>query len=437
MSMFWNPLAGWKEIVKRIAFSSGVLFSLIFLINACAKDPDNLGRDLLPSSDDIYVKTDSSTVISSYTISGKRILTSANELYVLGSQKDSIFGYSNASILTQFHPKLLISIDSLRSADSLVLYLSPANFFGDSLNEMTLRVHELNQKMTYDSSYFSDINPSEYYSNTSELAHTTFALGDSIIRVKIEDPEFLSKFESLPDSVFRDREDFEEEFYGMHISVDPVSEKGGFVYLNMSSLDSKLTFYYNGDTISKTYDLAFTTLVAKANAFTHEYSGFPIETNLNVPNSDSLIYIDGLAGSSGHISFPDLEAWKSKGMITINKAELIFPVDTIMYPSLFEENYPPNLLLFALEEDGTYTYLYDYRIDQTGSYFDGSYDESQHAYVFNIGLHLQSFISGKIENSDLVLVSRRSNSAANKVILKGESANSSSFRLKIIYTELF
>ncbi len=442
MRMICPEGTGLKKIIKRSIFSSGIVISLFIILNSCAKDPDNLGRDLLPSSDSIRVKIDSSTFVKSYTITGKRILSSSSEFYVLGSMKDSIFGYGRASLLTQFHPSILVSTDSIRTVDSLILYLSPANHYGDSLYSMTLRVYELNEKMRIDTNYFSDINPLEYYDPSSELANYTYTARDSIIRVKITDPAFINKFETMPDSIFKDKTDFAEKFYGLFLSADQVTEKGSYTYLNMSNSKTRLTMYYNGhengDTISYGYEMSFTSLAAKANVFTHDYAGFPIAANLDLAESgDTLMYIEGIAGSSGRISFPQLDEWKGKGLISINKAELILPVDSLVFPSLSKDNYPLNLLLFSLGTDDVYDYLYDYRIDNTSTYFDGSYNRLLNAYVFNIGLHLQSYISGKIKNSDLVIVSRKSNSAANRVILKGATAEKSPVKLKVTYTELF
>ena len=433
------PLAtGLKKFNRNFSLRSGIIISFILFFIACAKDPDNLGRDLLPSSDDINVKVDSTTLISAYTITGKQILSSANELYILGSLKDSIFGYGSASLLTQFHPAILMSADSARTVDSLILFISPAGNYGDTLSQMTMRIFELNQPLQLDTNYFSNINPAEYYTPAAELASGTFTPNDTLIRIKITNTDFLNKFEATPDSVFKDLSDFRDRFYGLYISVDQVTEKGGYSYLNMSSLDSRLTMYYNGDTLSHSYEMAFTTLAAKANVFTHDYTGFPVSGTLDSPDSkDTVMYVEGLAGTSSRISFPELEDWKLKGLITINKAELILPVDTLLYPSLSKNNFPPKLLLFSLGEDESYEYLYDYRIDQSGTYYDGNYDNTKNAYVFNIALHLQSYLSGKIENSDMILVSRKSNSAANRVILKSPTAKKSPMKLKVIYTELF
>jgi hypothetical protein len=443
MSKFRTCVSGWKKIISRYLLISGVIFSLYIILFACAKDPDNLGRDLLPSSDNINVKIDSATHITSYTISGKKLLSSANEFYALGSMKDSIFGFSTASILTQFHPSLL-STDTIQKVDSLVLYLSPNDtlvgyYYGDTLSQMTLRIFALNQKMSLDTNYYSDIVPSEFCDITSELAHTIFTADDTLIRIKIEDPAFLNKFSAAPDSTFSKLAKFMDQFYGLFLGVDQISDKGGYTYFNMSNIDSRLTMYYNGnDTMSYGYEMAFTsTLAAHANVFTHDYTGFPVAKNLNLPEQDSLIFIEGLAGTSGRIAFPDLDSWKLKGLIAINKAELILPVDNVLYPYITEDNYPPKLLLFSLGADEGYNYMYDYRIDQAGTYFDGNYNKVLNAYVFNIGLQLQSYISGKIDNSDLILVSRKSNSAANRVILKGAAALSSPIKLKVIYTELF
>ncbi len=427
-----------KKIRSNILFGFGILAGLIAVLTGCTKDPDNIGKDLLPSSDSIIVKIDSSTLISSYTITGKRVLSSSNELYVLGSQKDSIFGYSKASILTEYHPALLISADSVRRVDSLVLYLSAPTHYGDTLGSLTLRMYELSQQLNYDSSYYSDMDPSEYFDPSKEIASTSFTAKDSLIRVKITNPEFISKFENLPDSVFKDYVDFANTFYGMYLTVDQASGQGFYSYLNMSSSYTRMIMYYNGDTVSSVYEMGFTSIAAKANAFSHDYTGFKVAENLNTPDSkDTLIYIDGLAGVSGRISFPEFEDWKLKGMITINKAELILPVDTLLYPGLSSDKFPPKLLLFYLVNDTTYDYLYDYRIDQGGTYFDGVYDSDLKAYKFNIALHMQSFLSGKIENKDLIIVSRKSNNSANRVVLKGGNFAGSPVKLKVIYTELY
>jgi hypothetical protein len=454
MRMVCPEITGLKKITKRLIVSTGIIIGLVVFFDSCKKDPDNLGRDLLPSSDSIHVRIDSSTVLTSYSINGKRVLSSSNEFYVLGSLKDSVFGYSSASILTQFHPTYLISADSVRTIDSLILYLAPNDtldktynyYYGDRNSEMTLRVFELDQKMTLDTNYFSDINADEYYNSSVEIANTTFTSSDTLIRIKITDPDFIQKFQTLPDSVYKDRADFAEVFYGLYLRVDQSADKGGCTYLNMANSDTRLTFYYfDGDT-TVPYLMTFSnTLAAKANVFSHDYSGFPVAANLNLPEAgDSLMFVEGLAGVSGRISFPHLDEWRTKGNISVNKAELILPVDSIFYPSLTANDYPPQLTLFTVTDADVYGYVYDDLIDQTtgNTRFDGTYDKLLNAYVFNIGMHLQSYIRGDGDqydplNTDLVIVSRKSNSTANRVILKGATALKSPFKLKVTYTELF
>ncbi len=438
MSIFGTEFTGWNKIIKRYIYISGISVFLIIAIFACKEDADYLGRDLLPSTDSILVNVDFSTKISSFSATGKRLNTSANTYYVLGNHKDSIFGFGSASVLTQLSPSQLSTPGAGFFLDSLVLSLTSAGFYGDSLSQQELRVFELEQPLDNDTSY-SDLNPYEYGSFSSELASVTYNVGDTLIRVKITNPGFLNKFRTVPDSVFQDVADFINTFDGLFLRVDPVIEKGGFVYLDMQDLSTKLDLYYNGDTASKVYSMNLSYYSSKANVFSHDYSGFPIADKLNAPaGTDSLIYIEGLAGASGRISFPELSDWKDKGgLISINKAELILPVDTIYYPSLAKENFPSSLFLYELTNDGEYKSLYDYKVDQAGTYFGGSYDNIKKAYVFNIGLHLQSYISGKVDSPDLEIISRQSNSSANRVILKGASSLNSPVKLKVIYTKLF
>jgi len=444
MKMDGRIVSKYKKTQKFVINSSGVLVILFALLASCSKDPDNLGRDLLPSSDSLFVKIDSSTFIKSYSITGKRILSSANEFYILGSMRDSIFGDSKAGLLTRYHPTLLISADSIRNVDSLILYLAPSGFYGDSLFPMTLHVFELNDTMQVDSNYFSDINPLEYYDPAIELASYNYTANDTLLRIKITDSAILDKFETMPDSIFKDKDDFEDKFYGLYLSVDQVNEKGSYSYFNLANSDNRLTMYYNGhlvgDTmdISYAYEMAFTSIVAKANVFTHNYTGFPVASNLDLAEAgDTSMYVEGLAGVSGRLSFPQLDDWRNKGLISINKAELILPVDSMVFPALSKDDYPSNLLLFSVGEDEEYDYLYDYRIDNASKYFDGAYHADINSYVFNIGFHLQSFINHKIENMDFVVVNRQSNSSARRVILKGATAEKSPVILKVTYTELY
>ena len=442
--------AGYKKKITRFFFISGIICSLFFIAIACAKEPDNLGRNILPSSDSIRVKFDTLTQVTTSTIEGRKIRTSLNTYFALGSMKDSIFGLSTASIMAQYFP-LWPSTDTIISIDSLVLILAPCDsliddgyLFGDTLSEMTLRIYELNDSITGDTSYYSDINTDEYYDLSKELGNATFTAKDTLIRVKIGDPDFINKFLTSPDTTFKDLDLFAERFYGLLMKVDPVTDKGGYTYLNLTNEATALKLYVKGIDTSYVYPMSFSNLytpfyVAHVNALYHDYNGFRAGQYWDMQDKDSLIFIDGFAGTNGKIIFPSLEEWRVKGPIAINKAELILPVDNILYPSLAEGHYPPKLVLVSVGENGVFEAVYDDLVDNisTKPYFKGQYDKALNAYIFNVGLHLQSYVSGKIENTELVLISEFKNPIANHVILKGGTSDTSPVKLKVTYTELF
>ncbi|MCB9012668.1 MAG: DUF4270 family protein [Bacteroidales bacterium] len=437
MSIIGTRLKGRTNINIGFIFTSTLIFLFILLSNSCKKDADFLGRNLLPSSDNLNLVVDSSTLVRAYTSTGVRRPTSTNDLYLLGSLKDSVFGTSSASILTQFYPLVLKSVDSTRTVDSLVIYLASAGYYGDSASQMNLKIYELNEKLRLDTTYFSDLNPADYSDMATEIASTSYVVGDTLVHFSVTDPDFIAKFATLPDSVFQDVVDFQNEFKGLYIRVDPVSQKGGFSYFDMTLFRSSgMVLYANGDSVG--YEMAFSSFAAKANAFTHDYSGSPVSVNLDKPEAgDSLIFLEGLAGTNSIISFPELEKWKEKGNISINKAELIIPVDSLEYPGLTRDNYPPILSLFTLDDDSSYHFMYDYRVDLTGKYFDGTFDGAIYSYVFNIGLHLQSYLRGDIENSRLLLLPTATNTSANRVIVRNGNVSSKPMKLKVVYTELY
>ena len=98
-------------------------------------------------------------------------------------------------------------------------------------------------------------------------------------------------------------------------------------------------------------------------------------------------------------------------------------------------NYPSQLLLFTYNENDVFDYLHDSRIDASGSYFGGFYDFEEDAYVFNIGMHLQSYISGEIDNLNMILVSKDNATTAERVILNSAHAKERKMELKITYTK--
>ena len=420
----------------RIAFLP-VATSLIFIISSCTEDPTFLGRNLLPPSDDMRTLYMDSTQIRSYSEEGQPILTASNSTLLLGSLHDSIFGFSKADLMAKFDvsPR---NIEAGFSIDSMVLELSILKHFGDT-SLQTVRVYALTDTLLYDSAYRSNTLPTGKY-DPVEIAVSQVKPNDTLARFNIMSDAFIQKFEAVDDSVFSDGEDFSNFFLGFYITTDDVEEEGSIIYLDIFNEETRFLMYYQDDDTSGTKQLfmGMNEYSARVNTFYHDYAGSRVESSFSSSaTQDTLAFISSMAGVCTKLYFPEIESWLDKKPVAINKAELILPVEDTLLTGYVKDDFPLKLLLFSYDEDEYYYYTYDYRVDNTSSktFYDGNFDQTEYAYVFNLGVHLQSYIQGDIDNLNLVLISSLSQASATRAVLKGPAAKGRKMQLRITYTE--
>jgi hypothetical protein len=236
---------------------------------------------------------------------------------------------------------------------------------------------------------------------------------------------------------------FLEFFKGLYIESEKKSDEGGTILtLEAASSDnfqgSALLLYYNNDenkaeaepdTLSAAYVIS--EFSARVNRITHDYSGTPFEANLNSETSqDSLIYVQANGGLQCKIFIEDLSSWRDSVNTAINKAELIFQIDTI---ATEVEKYPPpsQLLFTVIGEDGGEFLPIDYVFSP--DFYGGALNED-FTYRFNLTQHVQQMIEGQAENFGFFLTTARKNSEANRVVLKG-STSEAGIKLVISYSK--
>ena len=413
----------------------------IFNISGCKEDPSILGRDLLPPGDAMTVRIDSSMVISAHTITGKNIITTSNNYFPIGSMKDSVFGFASAGIVSHYIPvSLLTAPSTIINVDSIVLTLGIAGSYGDSVSSQTVRVYDLNEKLRWDTLYYSDYDVSGKYS-LDELGSASFTPQDSIITILLTNGDYQFSFIGNVDSIYENALNFVNKFEGLYIRTDNVTAGGGFTLIDLNSVSTSLDMYYNGistGVASEKYTMYFASKTSRFNVYEHDYTSYPVSRNLDVEGSnDSVLFIEGLAGVSVKLKFPQIDTFLQNKKVAINKATLIVPVESISFGNIPESNYPDRLMLFQVKENGDYNYVYDFRLNDP--YFGGTYDKVKKAFVFNLGLHLQSYLNPLNTNkpiSDLVMVSYASNDSPNRVVLKGVGGTSSKIKLLVTYTEI-
>jgi hypothetical protein len=236
---------------------------------------------------------------------------------------------------------------------------------------------------------------------------------------------------------------FLEFFKGLYFETEKIANEVGAI-LTLDELTTSdylgtgLVLYYNNDenNSAEETDTMFIPLLvsefsARVNSMEHDYSNTPFEDNLNSELvEDSLIYVQATGGLKSRILIEDLESWKDSINTAINKAELIFEVDTFA-SDIKNFALPSQLLFTVVDEEGNEFLPIDYVFDP--AYYGGAIGED-YTYRFNITQHLQEIIEGSADNYGFFLTPANKNNEARRVVLKG-SKSKTGIKLVITYSK--
>ena len=203
---------------------------------------------------------------------------------------------------------------------------------------------------------------------------------------------------------------------------------------------SALALYYNNKEIRELSVNGDTSIVmpfviskfsARVNSIEHDYTDTPFVGEINTQTTtDTLIYIQATGGLKSKILIDNLETWKDSVNTAINKAELIFEIDTVA--SDIHNFAPPIQLLFTVIDSTGVEFLpIDYVFNPA---FYGGYLWNDYTYRFNITQHLQEIINGSIGNFGFFLTPAYKNNQANRVVIKG-SDSEPGIKLIITYSK--
>ncbi|MEN8115765.1 MAG: DUF4270 domain-containing protein [Bacteroidota bacterium] len=423
------------NIRQNIQIVAGFLL-LVFIAISC-NEKNDLGIEILPGEDlinvkNIVIRND----ISAFTYTEDSIVTSGKEKSLLGSLNDPVFGKTTVDFATQFRLKSYPDFGSNPVADSVKLYLYYRFIYGDTETPQRLRVYELESALDADAQYnqYTDLKSMASVQLLGEIDYTpvveidttkndTFIQG-IVIPLDISLAEKLITADSL-DLINNDV--FLEYFKGLYIEAEEQNNVGGTL-LSLEATGSALAVYYNNDEnkAEEEPDTLYMPFVisqfsAQVNSITHDYSGTKFESNLNQNAfGDSLIYIQPTGGLKSLIQIDGLTSWNDSVNTAINRAELVFRVDSIA--SGLDKFAPPSQLLFTfIDDDGKERLPIDYYFNP-GFYGGQLYQDK--TYRFNITQHLQQIIEGNVANNGFYLTTGQRSDMANRVVLKGATSNS-------------
>ncbi|MFH1159452.1 MAG: DUF4270 domain-containing protein [bacterium] len=434
------------------------LFATI-LITSCKKDPYQVGLDLLPSSDTLYVDQFDTVTIIAYSEIEDSVRSDEMTSILLGSIMDPVFGKTTASFYSQF----LLSSEAIdfgvnAQLDSLVLILYYQTVYGDTNTLQNIRVFEMSEGIVLDSSYYSNQSVSTYGIELADLYYKPHPKDSLTIWGKKVAPHLRinltnhtnylgNKILQAPNSVLSTSAEFIKFMKGLYIQAVPVNSGGALVnYAAADGLSKMVLYFHNedqGDSLH--YDMPIDIAATRFSTFDHNgYLEASPEFKQQVLYHDTTlgknrVYLQALGGVKIRIRLPYIKELKKLGTIAINNAILSFTnpeADTTFIP-------PPQLSLYRVDSAGRYGAIPD---ELEGPvYFGGAYDKDSRGYFFRVTRYLQQLmLNDTLPNYDLFVFASsplRRDVFTNRVILDGTDPFflpdvADRIRLKIVYTKL-
>jgi hypothetical protein len=453
-------LAQLKSFKLAVLTSFFVLFIILISLPACKKDPYTLGLSLLPPTDTLSVNTIDTATIVAYSLAQDSIRTDENKTNILGSIVDPVFGKTTASFCTQIR----LSSEGVDFGvnpvlDSVVLMLRYSSIYGNSDALQNVKVYELNETITVDSTYYSNHNI-QYYNTL--LADYTFRpnIKDSVkiygskvlphlrINLSKQTNYFGNKILYAPKEILQKNTKFVDFINGLYLQSTAVNYDGSLISFNMSSPLTKMVIYFHSQDTSGNvrdslnYDFLINELCSRINTFDHnQYADASPEFKNQVLNHDTAqgknkLFLQGLSGVRIKFRMPFIKNFGDK--FALNAAMLVlknFETDTTLAP-------PPQLTLVQEDSVGKLSSVIDQ--SEGSAYFGGTYTVKDRSYHFRITRHIQKILQGEIKNNDLFLMVNNPVSTVltpNRMIGTGSKPdspgeNADRFQLQLIYTKI-
>ncbi|MBG9377417.1 DUF4270 family protein [Panacibacter sp. DH6] len=343
--------------MKKLLPLFAILACAIVTIFSCTKIVNTeIGGDLLPPIDGVNTKE------MFLTISTKNIKDTITKVgygipNALGYVNDGIFGKTTASINLELKPASYpvvfpVSKDSL-FIDSVVLVLSYSGVWGDTTQQLGMRVYKIKNNdpsvdvlradTTYDTNYETP-RGDELTENFAEASVDIRKLNDSIyprneaainqLRIRLDKSyglELLKNYDTTSTGAYHNDSLFERTFKGYQIV--PSQKGNALVRINILDTNTKLAIYYNylkrdtaggvRDTVVKYFNTnQYSNRTGSSNNIKHDRNGTDIPKFLPANNdkSDSLLFVDANPGIYTRLLMDSLSGLSNR---IIHRAEII------------------------------------------------------------------------------------------------------------------
>ena len=385
-------------------FSLGLLIGLIAV--SCT-DPNTIGLEVQPTSDNIIISSANFEGMTSNTESEDSLRTDETLNLILGEiSQDDIFGHSNAGFYTQI---LLtennINLGDNPIVDSVVLSYTYSGSYGDTTDNFTaLEVKRIDQDIDKESTYYNNSfeMPIAVVDNVDDQELSS--ADEPFLRIKLPNT-FGEDILSLGADTLKDNETFLETYKGISVFA---SAENTMLYLNPNGSNSFLKIYYHNnesgtDTLSLDFELG--DAAARINLFNSK----PLS---NLIQEVDKRYIQSMAGYKMKIAVNNTDSIKALlAEKVINKVTMTFDVGM---DSQSEYAAHDKLFLVRVDEEGNNIFLSDYTIERE-THFGGNLENER--YEFNITRYFYQLLNNSSYTNDLYLLPAGAAVNANRTIL--------------------
>lgn len=436
-----NPHFSWRKV---FTLSAGFLLALS-VSTACKKRENTLGSGALTPESLLASGATDTFSLRTYTVLDSTVVSDdpASSLYaLLGATNDNRTGLFNASFYSQFTYGTLPDVDEATSiiVDSVVLGLEYRGYYG-SLDPMTFEIYQLDEAMSFDSSYYASseletipgnlIDPA-YATQTPDPSGVTVVGGDTIetqLRLHLTQQFGTDFMEDMRtgNSGFASVTDFQTQYFkGLYVKVtnpNPPSGTGSVLYFRLD--DSKLTFYFHLDSATNP-QYEFDLTPKNCAKFNH----------VNIDNSAAVdqVIADTVSGANEFYA----QAFRSRAVVEfdgisqipknsiIHNALLVLPISFQTY-SPFYPSANLSVSIHISDTDDNY-----YSVQNA----DASYNSTLKRYVIDLRAYVQAVVSGETINSGIYLAPKFYVSSAERIIFNGpNTTNRDKPKLIVSYTE--
>ncbi|MCP9749702.1 DUF4270 family protein [Ferruginibacter sp. HRS2-29] len=430
-----------KKMIWLVSVTMLAMFS-------CDKSYVGFGENFVDNSATKLVYLDSSTIEIS-TIYVDSFTTTANGTFLCGVTNDPQFGKVSASSYFSIGLPSSTTIATGSVYDSLELIL-PLNgtYYGDTLSPFHIRVHRLNQLLSFPS------GETTFY-NTSTVGYNTDVLGfkDIVVRPNASDTVGVRLSDVLGTDLYNKilsnasqlgtAELFEDYLKGLAITGNGASN----VILGFTD-SVKLRLHYTKPGVFAQKDFIDFALYRNSKQFYNvsvDRTGTALNgiglANRTFPSASTghKAYGQYITGSMIKIRFPYLRSLlQLPGFVKIMKAQLVIHPDQNSFDQIFPLPATASMAGFT-SNNAIGDYLFNYNSSgsaelQTGDlYIDKVYGKTT-AYTYDVTSYLLSQIEvSEINSNGLLLLPESGDNTFDRFVIGDQQHPSNKIQLKIYY----